>query len=161
MKQPLQIATFAAGCFWGVEETFRKLPGVQETAVGYTGGRLPNATYENVCGGGTGHAEAVQIQYDPSKISYEALLKVFWENHNPTTLNAQGPDTGSQYRSAIFFHTPAQKLAAQLSKETLQKSAQWGGRKIVTEITAAGPFYRAEEYHQKYLMKRGAESCRI
>ena len=153
-------ATFAAGCFWGVEETFRTLPGVKETAVGYTGGTFANPTYEDVCSHTTGHAEAVQIQYDTKEISYEKLLVVFWSSHNPTTKNQQGPDIGSQYRSAIFYHTPEQKTAAEKSKKTLEKSGKLKSP-IVTEITSAETFYRAEEYHQKYLMKQSRGSCRI
>ena len=156
----MQKATFAAGCFWGVEETFRKLKGVKETAVGYTGGTLKNPDYEDVCSGSTGHAEAVQIQYDPSEISYEELLKVFWSSHNPTTLNRQGPDLGEQYRSAIFFHHPEQEQAARRSKEALEKSGQWKNP-IVTEIAPASTFYQAEEYHQQYLAKRGLGHCRF
>jgi peptide methionine sulfoxide reductase msrA/msrB len=147
------IATFGAGCFWGVEEAFRTLPGVKETMVGYTGGTLSNPTYENVCSHTTGHAEAVQITYDPKEISYEKLLEVFWANHNPTTKNRQGPDIGSQYRSAIFYHAPEQKALAEKSKAALKKSGKWQ-TPIVTEISPAGEFYRAEEYHQKYLMKK-------
>ncbi len=156
-----ETATFAAGCFWGVEEAFRKLPGVIETAAGYTGGKMPNPTYEAVCSDGTGHAEAVQVTYDPKKIPYGELLKVFWDNHNPITSNRQGPDVGSQYRSVIFYHTPRQKTLAEKSKARVGKSGKWGGRKIVTEIVPASEFYRAEDYHQKYLVKRGLESCHI
>ncbi len=158
-KEALETATFAAGCFWRVEEGFRKMPGVIETSAGYIGGRTPNPTYEEVCTGETGHAEAVQITYDPSKAPYKELLKVFWGNHNPTTLNRQGPDVGSQYRSEIFYHTPEQKRLAESSKSRLEKSGVWGGRKIVTEILPAQEFYKAEGYHQKYLMKRGIDSC--
>jgi len=154
----LEIATFGAGCFWGVEETFRKLKGVKETAVGYSGGTFPNPTYEDVCAGDTGHAEAVEIKCDPSMISYEDLLSVFWVSHNPTTLNRQGPDIGEQYRSVIFFHTKEQELAARKSKEVLAKSGKWCDP-IVTEIVPFKTFYRAEEYHQQYLSKRGLGSC--
>ena len=151
-------ATFGAGCFWGVEETFRKIPGVLSTAVGYTGGTLENPTYKDVCTDRTGHAEVVQVEYDPSKVSYEQLLDVFWANHNPTTLNSQGPDHGRQYRSAIFYHTPEQQATATASRDKQQNSGRFH-RPIVTEITPAAPFYRAEEYHQRYLEKRGASHC--
>jgi peptide-methionine (S)-S-oxide reductase len=154
-------ATFAAGCFWGVEETFRQIPGVLATTVGYTGGTVDRPTYELVCTDRTGHAEAVEVQYDPARVSYQDLLKVFWENHDPTTLDRQGPDFGRQYRSAIFYHTPQQQAAATASRQALQQSGKHGARPIVTEIVAAGPFYRAEEYHQKYLEKRGLSSCHL
>lgn len=154
-----ETAAFAAGCFWGIEETFRKLSGVIETSVGYIGGKTKDPTYESVCTDGTGHAEAVQIKYGPKKVSYEELLRVFWDNHDPTTPNRQGSDVGTQYRSAIFYHTPEQKKLAQKSKAELDKSGKWGGRKIVTEIVPAHQFYKAEDYHQKYLMKRGLGSC--
>jgi peptide-methionine (S)-S-oxide reductase len=153
-------ATFAAGCFWGVEATFRQLPGVISTRVGYTGGSMPNPTYQDVCNDDTGHAEAVEVEYDPAKISYEQLLKVFWENHDPTQLNRQGPDWGSQYRSAIFFHSPEQEAAAKLSKENLEKSGQYR-KPVVTQIVPATTFYPAEDYHQQYLEKRGLASCHI
>ncbi|GAC1405966.1 MAG: peptide-methionine (S)-S-oxide reductase MsrA [Chloroflexota bacterium] len=156
----LQKATFGAGCFWGIEETFRHVPGVQETAVGYSGGTLENPTYELVCSGRTGHAEVVQVTYDPAQLSYEDLLHVFWNAHNPTTRNRQGWDIGTQYRSVIFFHTPEQERIAIISKAAQQPSG-FLNRKIVTEITPAGPFYRAEEYHQRYLAGRGAASCRV
>jgi peptide-methionine (S)-S-oxide reductase len=156
----LQLATFGAGCFWGVEETFRQLSGVKSTAVGYLGGRLPNPTYRDVCTGRTGHAEVVQLEYDPSEVSYETLLRVFWDNHNPTTLNRQGPDVGAQYRSAIFFHTSEQESLARASKAALQRSGKWRNP-VVTEITPASTFYRAEEYHQRYLQKQGLASCHI
>ena len=151
-------ATFGAGCFWGVEETFRKLKGVIATAVGYMGGTLDKPTYEAVCTGRTGHAEAMQVEYDPAQVSYERLLDVFWANHDPTTLNRQGPDVGTQYRSAIFFHSPEQQASAIASRERLQGGGRFR-RPIVTEITPAATFYRAEEYHQRYLEKRGASSC--
>ncbi len=151
-------ATLAAGCFWGVEAAFRRMKGVVATTVGYTGGHFKNPTYEDVCSGTTGHAEAVEVEYDPSAVSYEDLLKVFWEIHDPTALNRQGPDIGTQYRSAIFFHTPEQQAAALASKETLQRGGVYKGR-IVTEITPASEFYRAEEYHQQYLEKRGLARC--
>jgi len=156
----MEKATFAAGCFWGVEATFRQLPGVISTRVGYTGGKLANPTYEDVCTDRTGHAEAVEVDYDPAKVSYEQLLNVFWENHDPTTLNRQGPDWGSQYRSAIFFHSPAQQAVAQASKEALDKSGKYRN-KVVTEIVPATTFYEAEDYHQQYLEKRGMASCHI
>ena len=153
-----QKATFAAGCFWGVEEIFRTTPGVTNTAVGYTGGFTPNPTYQDVCGDGTGHAEAVQVEFDPAKISYRALLEIFWKNHDPTTLNRQGPDFGSQYRSAVFFHSPDQEQEAQASKERMEQSGKFR-RPIVTEIVPAVEFYPAEEYHQQYLKKRGISHC--
>ena len=153
-------ATFAAGCFWGVEATFRQVEGVLSTAVGYTGGRLENPSYRAVCTDTTGHAEAVDVDYDPSKVTYEQLLDIFWENHDPTTLNRQGPDFGSQYRSAIFYHDSLQETAARESKEKRNASGRYP-RPIVTEITAASTFYRAEEYHQQYLEKRGLAHCSI
>jgi peptide-methionine (S)-S-oxide reductase len=154
-----ELATFGAGCFWGVEDVFMQVPGVIDTAVGYMGGTLKDPTYEMVCTDSTGHAEVVQVTYDPSKVTYEALLKIFWENHNPTTPNRQGPDTGSQYRSAIFFHTPEQKLIAEQSKEAVDASGAWKSP-VVTEIVPAQTFWRAEEYHQKYHLKNGG-SCHI
>lgn len=156
----MQKATFGAGCFWGVEAAFRQVQGVVSTSVGYTGGSLKNPTYEDVCSGRTGHAEAVEVIYDPAKISYEQLLQVFWENHDPTTLNRQGPDVGTQYRSAIFYHTPEQQAAALAAKAKLQTSGRYQ-RPIVTEIVAASPYYLAEDYHQQYLEKRGLASCHI
>jgi peptide-methionine (S)-S-oxide reductase len=153
-------ATFAAGCFWGVEAAFRQLKGVTATAVGYIGGTLNDPTYHDVCTGRTGHAEAVQIEYDPSQVSYDDLLRVFWENHDPTTLNRQGPDVGTQYRSAIFFHTPEQETAAKASKESLAKSGRFK-RPIVTEIQPAPEFWQAEDYHQQYLEKRGQAHCHL
>ena len=153
-------ATFAAGCFWGVEETFRKQTGVLRTAVGYTGGSVPNPSYELVCSDRTGHAEALEIEYDPKLVSYEALLDLFWSIHDPTTLNRQGPDLGSQYRSAIFFHSEKQRKSAEASKQRLEGSGNLH-RPIVTQIVAAAPFYRAEEYHQRYLEKRGAAECSL
>ena len=151
----MEKGTFAAGCFWGVEEAFRQVKGVVSTSVGYTGGSFNNPRYEDVCSGKTGHAEAVEIEYDPSRVSYEELLKVFWENHDPTTLNRQGPDIGTQYRSAIYVHTPEQKAAAIASKENVQKSGRYKNP-ISTEITPASQFYRAEDYHQQYVEKRGS-----
>ena len=153
-------ATFAAGCFWGVEAAFRQLKGVTSTAVGYIGGTLPDPTYHDVCTGRTGHAEAVQVEYDPSQVSYDDLLRVFWENHDPTTLNRQGPDVGTQYRSAIFFHAPDQEAAAKASKDALAKSGRFK-RPIVTEIQPAPEFWQAEDYHQQYLEKRGQAHCHI
>ena len=155
-----EIATFAAGCFWGVEETFLTTPGVLSTAVGYCGGTLNDPTYEMVCTGTTGHAEAVQIEFDPSVISYEALLKIFFENHDPTTRNRQGPDIGDQYRSVIFYHTPEQKVAAEKSKAAEESSGKYRNP-IVTEIIPATIFWRAEEYHQKYFEKNGGGTCRV
>lgn len=153
-------ATFAAGCFWGVEATFRQVEGVLSTSVGYTGGTLDNPTYRAVCTDATGHAEAVDVEYDPSKVTYEQLLDIFWDNHDPTTLNRQGPDFGSQYRSAIFYHDDAQESAARESRERRNASGRYP-RPIVTEITPASTYYRAEEYHQQYLEKRGLAHCRI
>lgn len=151
-------ATFAAGCFWHVEEAFRHVKGVVGTRVGYTGGTVENPTYNDVCTGETGHAETVEIQYEPEQISYDQLLEIFWENHNPTSLNQQGPDIGTEYRSAIFFHTPEQEKAARESKARLEKSGKYD-QPIVTEIEPAGPFYPAEEYHQQYMEKQG--SCSL
>lgn len=153
-------ATFAAGCFWGVEAAFRQVEGVVSTEVGYIGGTVQKPTYEQVCSGRTGHAEAVAVEYDPSRVSYDELLSVFWENHDPTTLNRQGPDIGAQYRSAVFFHTPEQEAAALASKQALQQSGKYK-KPIVTEITAAPEFYRAEDYHQQYFEKRGVSHCRV
>jgi peptide-methionine (S)-S-oxide reductase len=153
-------ATFAAGCFWGVEATFRQLPGVTATRVGYTGGHFADPTYKDVCSDRTGHAEAVEVEYDPAKLSYEKLLEVFWENHDPTQFNRQGPDYGSQYRSAIFFHTPEQESEARLSKEQLEKSGRFK-KAIVTQIVPAVTFHPAEDYHQQYLEKRGLATCHI
>jgi peptide-methionine (S)-S-oxide reductase len=153
-------AIFAAGCFWGVETTFRQLPGVISTRVGYTGGTLSNPTYKDVCTDRTGHAEAVEVEYDPSKLSYDQLLDVFWQNHDPTQLNRQGPDWGTQYRSAIFFTSPEQEAAAKASKERLEKSGRYS-KPIVTQIVPASTFYEAEDYHQQYLEKRGLASCHI
>jgi peptide-methionine (S)-S-oxide reductase len=156
----MAIATFGAGCFWGVEAAFRQIKGVTGTAVGYLGGTLENPTYKDVCTGTTGHAEVVQVEYDPAAVSYDDLLNVFWTNHDPTTLNRQGPDVGIQYRSAIFFHTPEQEAAAKASKEALDHAGRFR-RPIVTEITPASEFFRAEEYHQQYLEKRGLSHCHI
>ena len=153
-------ATFAAGCFWGVEATFRQIPGVTSTRVGYTGGEFANPSYKDVCSDRTGHAEAVEVDYDPDKVNYEQLLDVFWENHDPTQFNRQGPDYGSQYRSAVFFHSPEQEQAARASKEKLQTSGHFS-RPVVTQIVPAVTFYEAEDYHQQYLEKRGLASCHI
>ena len=153
-------ATFGAGCFWGVEEEFRKMPGVLETAVGYSGGEVEHPTYEDVCTDTTGHAEVVEVDYDPASVSYDALLDVFWNGHDPTQLNRQGPDSGTQYRSAIFFHTREQETAARASKERLEQSGRFP-RPIVTEISPAQTFWRAEDYHQQYLAKRGLGSCHV
>jgi len=152
-------ATFAAGCFWGVEAAFRKIQGVLSTVVGYTGGTPENPTYQAVCTGNTGHSEAVEIQYDDSKVSYDQLLDVFWQSHDPTTLNRQGPDIGTQYRSAIYFHDSTQALKAEASKKRLEESGRFS-RPIVTEITPASHFYQAEEYHQQYLEKLGLAYCK-
>jgi peptide-methionine (S)-S-oxide reductase len=154
----MEKATFGAGCFWGVEAAFRRVKGVVATAVGYAGGKLDKPTYEDVCTDRTGHAEVVQVEYDPSQVSYERLLDAFWESHDPTTLNRQGPDFGTQYRSVIFYHTPEQQAAAAASKEKLAASGKHR-RPIVTEIAPAPTFWRAEEYHQRYLEKRGVSSC--
>jgi len=153
-------ATFAAGCFWGVEELFRKVKGVESTCVGYTGGTFKDPTYEDVCLGKTGHAEAIQMEYNPLEASYENLLMIFWDNHDPTTLNRQGPDIGEQYRSVVFFHTPEQEVAAKAMKEKLQDaSLNKFNKKIVTQIIPASQFYKAEDYHQQYLQKRGLAHC--
>lgn len=156
----MEKATFGAGCFWGVEAAFRRLEGVKSTAVGYMGGKVANPTYEQVCTDTTGHAEVVQVEYDPAVLSYETLLDTFWQNHDPTQLNRQGPDFGKQYRSAIFYHSDAQQAAAAASKQKLDDSGRFS-RPIVTEITPASEFWRAEEYHQQYLEKRGQSSCHI
>lgn len=156
----MEKATFGAGCFWGVEATFRQVSGVISTAVGYSGGSLEFPTYREVCFGTTGHAEVVEVNYDPSKITYDELLNVFWKSHDPTTLNRQGPDIGEQYRSVIFFHDSIQRLAAEESKKKLETSAHFV-EPIVTEIIPAMEFYRAEEYHQRYLEKNGFVRCHI
>lgn len=156
----MEKATFAAGCFWGVEAAFRQVPGVKSTAVGYMGGTTDNPTYEQVCTDRTGHAEVVQVEFDPAEVSYDTLLGVFWQNHDPTQLNRQGPDFGRQYRSAIFYHSDAQRQAAETSKQRLADSGSLR-RAIVTELTPAAEFWRAEEYHQQYLEKRGRTSCHI
>ena len=149
-------ATLGAGCFWGVEATYRRLAGVKSTAVGYMGGKLKNPTYKDVCTDSTGHAEVLEVTFDPAVISYHDILEVFWDNHNPTTLNRQGPDVGTQYRSAIFYHSPEQEAGARASRDAAQARFP---RPIVTEITPATEFWRAEEYHQQYLEKRGLSQC--
>jgi len=148
-------AVFGAGCFWGVEAEFRKVKGVVSTAVGYSGGWLKRPTYEDVCTSRTGHAEAVEVEYDPAEVAYDQLLELFWSIHDPTTLNRQGPDVGTQYRSAIFYHNPEQKNSAEASKKRVEESGRYQ-RPIVTEIAPASEFYRAEEYHQQYFEKRGS-----
>jgi len=153
-------ATFGAGCFWGVESAFREVDGVVDAAVGYEGGHTENPTYKDVCTDRTGHAEVVEVEYDPSKVSYEQLLNVFWNEHDPTQVNRQGPDFGTQYRTVIFYHTPEQERIARASKEALQKSGKFS-RPIATEIVPAQTFYRAEDYHQQYLAKRGMRHCHI
>jgi methionine-S-sulfoxide reductase len=154
------LATFAAGCFWGVESIFRQVEGVAETIVGYTGGTVSNPSYRQVCTGMTGHAEAVQIKYDPNIVSYEELLSIFWRMHNPTTPNCQGLDVGSQYRSVIFYHNEAQKKAAEKSKEDFDRSGVLAD-KAVTQIVPVSAFYKADEYHQNYFGKQGKESCHV
>lgn len=154
----MERATFGAGCFWHVEEAFRHLKGVTSTTVGYMGGTLKNPTYEDVCTDKTGHAEVLEVTYDPAKISYNDLLSVFWDIHDPTTKNRQGPDVGTQYRSVIFYHTPEQKTAAETSKKNLEQSRKYK-KKIMTEIIKATTFYPAEEYHQQYLAKHGLAAC--
>ena len=154
----MEKATFAAGCFWHVEDAFRSLEGVESTRVGYTGGTMAHPTYEDVCTGKTGHAEAVEVTFDPTKITYDELLEMFWDIHDPTTLNRQGPDIGTQYRSVIFYHTPEQKKAVERSKQELERSKVYR-KKIVTEITEATEFWQAEDYHQQYLEKQGQSSC--
>ena len=156
----IKKAMFGAGCFWGVEAAFRRVPGVQDVAVGYAGGATENPSYQDVCSGRTGHAEVVLVEYDPAQVSYDELLNVFWENHNPTTLNRQGPDVGTQYRSAIFYFDDEQEKTARASKQKLEDNKAFP-RPIVTEITPAAEFYRAEEYHQRYLEKRGVAACHI
>lgn len=157
---PTEVALFGAGCFWGVEEIFRRLPGVRSTRAGYAGGSTPNPTYEQVCTDRTGHAEVVEVTFDPSRISYDELLRVFWESHDPTTLNRQGPDLGTQYRSVIFFTTPSQERAATASRAARDAGA-FHRRPIVTVIEPATTFYEAEDYHQRYLEKRGLASCHV
>ena len=155
----VEVAMVAGGCFWGVEDLFRKLPGVKETETGYTGGFIPEATYDRVKKGKTGHAEAVRIVFDPTKISYEQLLNYFFKIHDPTTLNRQGNDTGTQYRSAIFYLSEGQKKTAEMVRAKVDATGFWKGM-VITEIVAAGEFYRAEDYHQKYLIKNpGGYTC--
>jgi peptide-methionine (S)-S-oxide reductase len=156
----MEKATFAAGCFWGIEAAFRKVEGVVSTEVGYTGGETQDPTYEQVCTGRSGHAEAVHLEFDPERVTYDELLEVFWNIHDPTTPNRQGPDIGTQYRSAIFVHDDAQEAAATASKAQLQANGRFGAG-IVTEITPAGPFYRAEDYHQQFTEKRGRRFGRL
>lgn len=156
----MKKATFGAGCFWGVETAFRQVEGVVDAAVGYLGGTLENPTYQDVCTGTTGHAEVVEVSYDPLKVSYDQLLDLFWKIHDPTTLNRQGPDVGTQYRSAVFYHDEEQKKVALASRERLRESGRFR-RPVVTEVTPASTFYRAEDYHQRYLEKRGKSSCHI
>jgi len=153
-----EIATFAAGCFWGIEAKFRMIPGVEDAAVGYSGGHTENPSYKEVCTDRTGHAEVVQVTFDQAKVSYEKLVEAFWNMHDPTQVNRQGPDFGTQYRTAIFFHSPEQEAIAKKAKADLEASGKFR-QPIATEITKAGPFWRAEEYHQRYLEKRGAASC--
>jgi peptide-methionine (S)-S-oxide reductase len=153
-------AAFAAGCFWGVEAAFRQIPGVVATTVGYTGGHTQNPTYQEVCSDRTGHAEAVQVEFDPARVSYEQLLEVFWNEHDPTQVNRQGPDIGTQYRTAVFFYSPEQKAAVERSKKALEQSGRYG-RPVATEIVPAPEFFPAEEYHQRYLEKRGLSTCKI
>lgn len=157
-EDKMEKATFAAGCFWGVEAEFRQIKGVISTRVGYTGGHVDDPTYKQVCTDTTGHAEAVEVTYDPTRVSYETLLEVFWNGHDPTQLNRQGPDIGTQYRSVIFYHNDAQKESALKSKRDLDAGGKYD-RSIATAIVPAGKFYRAEEYHQQYLEKRGLSSC--
>ena len=154
----IEQATFGAGCFWGVEAAFRQVKGVKDTAVGYSGGRTENPTYQEVCSDTTGHAEVVQVDFDPAEVSYDELLNVFWECHDPTQRNRQGPDFGKQYRTAIFFHSPEQERAARESKTRLEASKRYP-RPIATEITPFTKFWRAEDYHQQYLEKRGVSHC--
>jgi peptide-methionine (S)-S-oxide reductase len=158
MAENNRKATFGAGCFWGVEDAFRKLEGVVETAAGYTGGDFDNPSYKDVCSGVTGHAEVVEVIYNPEFVSYTDLLDLFWNIHNPTTLNRQGPDIGAQYRSVIFYHDPEQEKLALESRDKMNASGRYSG-KIVTEIKPAPTFWRAEEYHQKYIEKTGRKSC--
>ncbi len=156
----MATATFGAGCFWGVEAAFRRLPGVLATAVGYAGGKTNEPTYEQVCSGRTGHAEVVQVEFDPARISYERLLEVFFTSHDPTQLNKQGPDVGTQYRSVIFYHDGAQERAAQAALQTITDSGRYR-RPVVTQIVPYSQFWRAEEYHQQYLERRGLAHCAL
>lgn len=156
----VEKATFGAGCFWGVESTFREVDGVVDAAVGYEGGHTTNPSYKDVCTDMTGHAEVIELDFDPSKVSYEKLLDIFWNSHDPTQVNRQGPDFGTQYRTVIFFHTPEQEKAAKQSKEALEKSGRFS-RPVATQIVPAQTFYRAEDYHQQYLAKRGLRHCHV
>jgi peptide-methionine (S)-S-oxide reductase len=156
----MENATFGGGCFWGVEAIFGAVEGVTSTAVGYMGGSVDSPTYEDVCTDTTGHAEVVHLEYDPKRVSYEQLLAAFWKAHNPTTLNRQGLDMGTQYRSVVFFHSPEQEAAAKASAKAVQDSGKYA-TPIVTEVVPAATFWRAEEYHQKYLAKKGLGSCRL
>lgn len=159
-NKDLSEATFGAGCFWGVEEAFRKIPGVVKTEVGFMGGSAENPSYDQVCKGDTGHAEVVHVYFDPKKVSYRDLLEKFWEIHDPTTKNRQGPDVGSQYRSVIFYYSPEQKVAVEKSKQNKQDAGRYS-EPIVTEIKEAGAFYQAEDYHQQYFAKQGGGSCHV
>lgn len=157
-----ETAVFGGGCFWGIENVFRAVPGVHGTMAGYMGGHTQNPTYKEVCSDTTGHAEVVLVEYDPARVSYETLLDVFWTNHNPTQLNRQGPDVGSQYRSVVFYNGEAQRETAEHSRTTLEKSGKYGQKAVVTDILPATTFFKAEEYHQQYLEKRGVQgSCHI
>jgi peptide-methionine (S)-S-oxide reductase len=160
VEDAMEKATFGAGCFWGVEAALRQVEGARSASVGYMGGWRKNPSYRDVCSGETGHAEVVQVEYDPTKVSYDELLNVFWDAHDPTTLNRQGPDLGTQYRSVIFFHNAQQEAAAKASKQRLEESGKFS-KEIVTEIRAASEFYRAEEYHQQYFEKHGVKSCEL
>lgn len=153
-------ATFGAGCFWGVEVTFRQIEGVIDAVVGYCGGKTPDPTYRDVCSDETGHAEVVEITFDPARVSYDRLLDCFFTSHDPTTLNRQGPDVGTQYRSVVFYHSEAQRAAAEEARERWNRSGRFS-RPIVTEVAPAPPFWRAEDYHQRYLEKRGLASCHV
>ncbi len=159
LPKTTEIARFAGGCFWGVEDYFRKEPGVIATAVGFSGGHVPNPSYERVCEGDTGHAESVEVEFDPAKTSYEKLAHLFFEIHDPTELDKQGPDVGYQYRSIAFYRSPEQKKVLEDSISAMQKSDDFKGEKIVTEVIPAGPFYFAEDYHQQYVEKGGRAYC--
>ncbi|MDD1671452.1 MAG: peptide-methionine (S)-S-oxide reductase MsrA [Methanomicrobiales archaeon] len=156
----IEKAAFGAGCFWGVEAAFRQVRGVLSTQVGYMGGGVPHPTYEKVCTGATGHAEAVEVTFNPTEVTYETLLDLFWRIHDPTQLNRQGPDTGTNYRSVIFYHTPQQKAAAEASRDRINQSGRYR-KPVVTEIVPASTFWRAEEYHQQYFEKRGGGRCQL
>lgn len=159
-EKKIERATFGAGCFWGIEEMFREVHGVVDTAVGFMGGSTENPTYSDVCTGKTGHTEVVQVTYDPGEVSYRDLLNVFWNAHDPTTLNRQGPDIGTQYRSVIFYHTTEQEAEARASRAAVEQSGRFR-RHVVTAIEPAGTFWRAEEYHQQYFAKHGGGHCRV